>query len=203
MDKTELWKWLNTIWSKGVKNTSHYSLETKIKNSKPKIAFPTAMEDLNSWATVIERSSTDEKSILQQDISQERHSLLIKYFLDHLKFEYTVLAYVRYEIEKEDRPNKISDFIDKIMTAGRNLQMVHNVNMICGFKVAPNNIKRSYEAHDSDETSTSSKRGRPQDGYVSDRSTRTRTEKSVSLKERDQSFSKPPACARVVEKSSW
>jgi len=88
------------------------------------------MEDCNSWATVIERSYNDEVNILQQDISIERHSLLIKYLFEHLHGEKTVLAYVRWEIEKGGRPAKISDFIDKLMTAGKNLQMTHNVIMI-------------------------------------------------------------------------
>ena len=117
---------------------------------------------------------------------------MIKYLFDHLNSENTVYAYVRWEIEKGGRPMKISDFIDKLMTAGRNLQQAHNIIMICGFRVIPNN-KRSHDGYESDK-SVSSRRVRIQDGYESDKSTRAKSDKTVSFKDPTQGFTKPPMC---------
>ena len=152
------------------------------------------MEDCNSWAMVIERAYNDEIGLsqLDPDITQECHSLLIKYLLDHLPTENpSVHSYIRWKIEKGGRPIKISDFINKLMSAAWNLQMANDVIRICGFKIVTNNHKRSNEDRDS-ERNSSSKRGRHHDTHESSKGAYGKSEKAVTFK--DKGKLKPPTC---------
>ena len=118
----QLFKNLHVVWPKGMDNVTEYTLESKLKKTRPKIHFASALEDVTAWATTITRAVSDDVNIRNESLSLERQLQLVKILLEHLHSDTSVLGFIKFEIEKGGRPTSIQQFLDKLMAAGFMLQ---------------------------------------------------------------------------------
>jgi hypothetical protein len=140
---------IDVIWPKGVDNAVDFSIETRLNKAKPNINMSSALDDINSWTTLVGRAALDEKKRLGTDIPVDRQSQLIKILIDHFSRQESPLTYIRQAIEKGGRPNTIEAFNRKAMLAGGEIQKAVHCIDVCGFTLVPKNSKRPNDQTES------------------------------------------------------
>ena len=136
---------IDLIWPRGVENCVDFSIETRLIKTQPHITMPTALDDINSWISLVGRAVADEKKRLGADLPPDRQGQLIKILMDHLSPQDSPLAFLRHTVEKGGRPPTIDAFNRKLMLAGGEIQKAVHCVEVCGFSLVPKGSKRSSE----------------------------------------------------------